>query len=87
MDSEGQKVKNFALNCIGADMTPERLDQTPLQFGEHKGKTPCEVALIDPDYLLWVAGTAHAPISSDALLRACKACPLKYRHESRRCPF
>ena len=68
-------------------MTPERLDQFPLPFGEHKGKTPCEVSLIDPDYLLWVAGTAHEPVCSEALLRACKACPLKHHPERQRCPF
>lgn len=68
-------------------MTPERLDQTPLQFGEHKGKTPCEIALIDPDYLLWVAGTTHTPVASDALLKACKPYTPKTSPERRRCPF
>ena len=55
-------------------MTPdEELDHTPIGFGKHKGKTPEEIAELDPEYLIWAKrGGLKISICSDALFRATK---------------
>jgi hypothetical protein len=29
------------------------LDDTPLTFGKHKGMTPNDIAVVDPQYIVW----------------------------------
>lgn len=54
-------------------LTPDP-DNTPLAFGKYKGKSPGEVAEIDPGYIVWLyAETDRKGICSKALYRACKA--------------
>ena len=52
--------------------TQEVLDHTPLKFGKFRGKTPEQVAEIDPRYLCWAYETvSNFPTCSDALYREC----------------
>lgn len=47
----------------------ELLDKTRLQFGKHRGKTPREVAAIDPEYVVWMhANVNPTPCSRDLAL-------------------
>jgi pyrrolidone-carboxylate peptidase len=51
----------------------ERLDHTPLDFGKHAGKTPEQIAEIDPSYIVWLGETFDGPQAvSAALVRACQ---------------
>ena len=36
------------------------IDEEPIRFGKHKGKTPLEIAEIDPSYLIWAYETFKA---------------------------
>ena len=50
---------------------PSALDNTPLVFGKYKGKTPVQIAVFDPYYLLWCEGK-DIVTGSVALLEWCK---------------
>lgn len=32
----------------------DKRDHNPLKFGKFRGKSPCEIAALDADYLLWI---------------------------------
>lgn len=50
---------------------PSALDNTPLVFGKYKGKTPVQIAVFDPYYLLWCEGKDIVTGSVD-LIAWCK---------------
>ncbi len=47
------------------------LDDTPLSFGKHKGKTPFEVAAVDPGYIVWMQANVNPPKCSCELAQEC----------------
>jgi hypothetical protein len=49
----------------------EAMDHTPLAFGKHVGKTPEEIAEIDPSYILWLYTKTEGNVSR-ALYAACR---------------
>jgi len=49
----------------------EELDHTPLDFGKHAGKTPSEIAEIDPGYVVWMYHEFDNQPCSKALYKAC----------------
>ena len=46
---------------------PHPVDSLPLGFGKHKGKTPLQVAMAYPDYLVWCAAKGIATGSSELI--------------------
>lgn len=45
------------------------LDDTPLRFGKYKGRTPRQVSLDDPGYIVWLgSNTKNPPVSRDLVL-------------------
>lgn len=52
--------------------TPEDRDHWRLNRGKYRGKTPSEVAEIDPGYVVWIAENWDDHPVSDALVRDCK---------------
>lgn len=46
-------------------------DDEPLTFGKYKGKTPNEVAGIDPSYLVWLVQNVDDGLVSDELYSEC----------------
>lgn len=48
------------------------LDKTPLGFGKHKGKTPEEIADVDPGYIVWLYENVKPPKVSRTLYVACE---------------
>ncbi len=66
-------------------MTPdEQLDHTPIGFGKHAGKTPEEVAELDPEYLIWAYTSLDKKLCSSALYRATKEDAPSRRGDTRR---
>lgn len=54
-------------------MTPaEKLDHTPLTRGRYKGKTPSDVADIDPAYLVWMCDSWQQMPCSILLYDECR---------------
>lgn len=49
----------------------ELLDHTPLRGGKHPGKTPSEIADIDPSYLVWAYEGWDRPPCSAMLYKEC----------------
>lgn len=49
----------------------EELDHTPLDFGKHNGKTPSEIAEIDPKYVIWMYHEFDNQPCSKVLYNAC----------------
>lgn len=45
-------------------------DQTPMTFGKHTGKTPEEISLEDPSYVVWLHDKTDTGISR-ALYLSC----------------
>jgi hypothetical protein len=51
----------------------KRLDVTPLSFGQYRGKTPMQVAQIDPSYIVWMkANVLDKPTCSRDLALECE---------------
>lgn len=46
----------------------ERLDHTPLTFGKYKGKTPSQIADINPSYIVWLWENVEGPKHCSKLL-------------------
>lgn len=53
----------------------ELLDKTNLQFGKHRGKSPREIARIDPSYLVWAYANINPPPCSRDLALLCEEAP------------
>jgi hypothetical protein len=51
------------------------LDQTRLGFGKHRGKTPREVAQVDPDYVVWMYHEVRPTPCSRDLYLTCSEAP------------
>lgn len=50
------------------------LDKSRLQFGKHRGKTPREVAQVDPNYVVWMyMEVKPTPCSRDLFLTCSEA--------------
>lgn len=49
----------------------EQLDHTPLDFGTHNGKTPSEIAEVDPEYVIWMYQNFDSKPCSKALYSDC----------------
>lgn len=49
----------------------ERKDHTPMWAKKHEGKTPSQVAEIDPSYLVWAYETWDRPPCSKLLYEEC----------------
>lgn len=49
----------------------ELLDHTPLEFGKYKGRTPDQVADIDPSYVVWMWENVVPKRCSRILADAC----------------
>ena len=47
-------------------------DHTPLAFGKYKGKTPEEVAELDPSYVVWMYENVKPAPCSKALAVDCE---------------
>lgn len=54
-----------------ARFTSEQLDKIPLQFGKWAGKTPNEIADLDPGYVVWLYDECTPQRCSRALYLAC----------------
>lgn len=52
--------------------TVNDIDDLPLTFGKYKGKTPQEVAEIDPGYIIWMHRTIFPAKCSVSLAIACE---------------
>lgn len=48
------------------------LDRSPLVFGKYNGKTPNEVAEIDPSYVVWMYENVSPAPCSTALYEDCR---------------
>ena len=48
------------------------IDNEPLRFGKHKGKTPEEIAEIDPRYVVWLYDSITPKVRSKTLALACE---------------
>ena len=51
---------------------PEDLDHLPLNRGKFRGRTPSEVAEIEPSYITVVLASWNPKVCSDALIRDCQ---------------
>lgn len=52
---------------------PGEIDHTPLCFGRYNGKTPDEVSILDPGYIIWMSEKDNLKhYVSAALVKACK---------------
>jgi hypothetical protein len=52
----------------------EKLDHTPLTFGQYRGKTPAEIAEENPGYIKWMYETVkNKSTCSQALYKDCAA--------------
>lgn len=49
----------------------EGIDDTPLTFGKHKGRTPDELTSLAPDYIIWMWKKFEDPPCSEALYNFC----------------
>lgn len=47
------------------------LDTTPLTFGRYKGKTPEQIADLDPSYIVWMYENVKPKACSRSLWVAC----------------
>ena len=50
----------------------EMLDHLPMEYGKHAGKTPSEIAEIDPGYICWLYDEIHPKRCSRALVVDCR---------------
>lgn len=50
----------------------EELDTTPLDFGKYKGKTPEQIANINPGYIVWLFEKTQRQVFSPDLYEECK---------------
>ena len=49
------------------------IDDTPLNFGKHRGKTPRVVAKLDPSYIVWLkANVLDKQVVSRELAQDCE---------------
>lgn len=64
---------NLDLNAVLGDESPEDLDDTPLTFGKHQGKTPDEISEEDPSYIVWMWETVEVKHCSRGMYNYCKA--------------
>jgi hypothetical protein len=55
----------------------DALDTAKLVFGKHKGKTPREVACIDPEYVVWMYDATRPTPCSRELALLCEEGPKK----------
>lgn len=51
----------------------KQLDDTPLAFGKYKGKTPNEVAEINPGYIVWMYENIERENCTHRLYKECGA--------------
>lgn len=58
------KSEGFATNA-------DKLDHTPLDFGKYRGKTPNEVAEINPGYIVWMFENVDRETCSQLLYLEC----------------
>lgn len=60
-----------------AGPTDEELDHTPIDFGQYKGRTPSQVAVINPKYLVWMHDTVvnRGKLMSELLYEDCVKAP------------
>ncbi len=49
----------------------KQLDDTPLAFGKHKGKTPNEIADDNPSYVVWAYENIERKICTQHLYEYC----------------
>jgi len=52
---------------------PKDIDDQPLLFGKHQGKTPKELLEEDPSYLVWLYETMEDQLSTALYEEACEA--------------
>ena len=50
----------------------QSLDRSPLVFGKYKGKTPNEVAEVDPSYVAWMYENVSPAPCSRSLYEDCR---------------
>ncbi len=48
------------------------LDDTPLTFGKHIGKTPNEISANDPSYIVWLHENLDKMVCTNKLYEECK---------------
>ena len=48
------------------------IDDLPLSFGKHKGKTPRAIAETDPGYIVWLRANKLPPVVSRDLALDCE---------------
>ena len=48
------------------------VDNMPLEFGKHQGKTPNEIAEIDPSYIVWLYDNLEEKFVTRALRDMCE---------------
>lgn len=56
----------------GLAAEPVSLDETPLPFGKWKGRTPEQVADVDPGYIMWLYENVQPKRCSRGLYLACE---------------
>jgi hypothetical protein len=55
MSAERIKLSSNLLVDEEDEEKGKEIDERPLKFGKHIGKTPKEVAKIEPSYIVWLA--------------------------------
>jgi len=48
------------------------LDDTPLTFGKHKGETPNDIAVVNPQYVVWMYDNMNRKFCTMELRNKCE---------------
>lgn len=48
------------------------IDEIPLSFGKHKGRSPADISDDDPGYIVWLYENIEPKIVSKALCKSCE---------------
>jgi len=69
-------------NRLAAKKNVSNIDHIRLNFGRHNGKTPDQVSVIDPNYIIWMWDKFDDPPCSEALYNFCKVEAAKWSRTS-----
>jgi len=79
-DSYDQDPDDAPFPLETTEPTEEWLDHSPLTFGKYKGKTPNQVSVTDPGWLVWAfENVSNRSVCSKLLYNDCKPKPRNLR--------
>lgn len=77
--SAPESTTNSEADAMLSCVSDNELDHTPLTFGKYSGKTPNDVASIDPHWLVWAFNNVTNRVTCSRLLaNECEKQPRKF---------